>query len=120
MRAIARHHGTNAGKWWRRSGYGTREGEAKTTTWLHNASLNYTGIPSGITNTNGIVLFNRSSASVQSLTAELGGGKLPVGGFVAYNELIRFGLRANGCERADISEGRTDGTWKRPRHGFRA
>jgi hypothetical protein len=97
MRALARHHGTSAGKCWRRSGYGTREGEAKTTLELHNASLNYTGIPSGITNANGIVLFNRSSGSVQSLTAELGGGKLPVGGFVAYNELIRFGLRATAA-----------------------
>ncbi len=61
---------------------------------LHNASLNYTEIPNGVTNANGVVLFNGNNASVQSLTAELGGGKLTVGGFVAHNELMRFGLRA--------------------------
>jgi translocation and assembly module TamB len=64
---------------------------------LHNASLNYTEIPNGITNANGVVLFNGNNASVQGLTAELGGGKVTVGGFVAYNELMRFGLRANAA-----------------------
>jgi len=64
---------------------------------LHNASLNYTEIPNGITNANGVVLFNGNNASVRSLTAELGGGKVTVSGFVAYNELMRFGLRARAA-----------------------
>jgi len=64
---------------------------------LHNASLNYTEIPNGITNANGFVLFNGNNASVRSLTAELGGGKVTVSGFVAYNELMRFGLRARAA-----------------------
>jgi translocation and assembly module TamB len=73
---------------------------------LHNASFNHTEIPNGITNTNGVVLFNGNNASVQRLIAELGGGKLTVGGFVAYNELVRFGLRANAANvRIRLQEG---------------
>jgi len=64
---------------------------------LHDASLNYKEIPNGITNANGVVLFNGNNASVQSLTAELGGGKLTVGGFIGYGDAVRFGLRANAA-----------------------
>lgn len=64
---------------------------------LRNASLNYTEIPNGITNANGVVLFNGNNASIQSLSAELGGGKLTIGGFLAFNELMRFGLNANAA-----------------------
>jgi translocation and assembly module TamB len=62
---------------------------------LHNASVNYAEIPTGITNANGVVQFNGNSAAVQNLTAEVGGGKLTLGGFVAYGDVPRFGLRAN-------------------------
>jgi translocation and assembly module TamB len=73
---------------------------------LHNASLNYTEIPNGISNANGVVLFNGSNASVQNLTAEVGGGKLTVGGFVAYTEMVRFALHANASNvRVRLQQG---------------
>ena len=62
---------------------------------LHNASLNYIEIPNGITNANGVVLFNGSSATIRNLTAEVGGGKLTLGGYAALRDGLRFGLRAN-------------------------
>jgi translocation and assembly module TamB len=62
---------------------------------LHNASVNYTEIPNGITNANGVVQFNGNSAAVQNLTAEVGGGKLNLSGHAAYGDVPRFGLRAN-------------------------
>ncbi len=62
---------------------------------LHDASLSYTGFPNGISNANGVVQFNGNSASVQNLTAESGGGKITMGGFVAFRDVVRFGLRAN-------------------------
>ncbi len=62
---------------------------------LHNASVNYASFPNGISNANGQVIFNGTSASVRNMTAESGGGKLTLGGFVAFNDLLRFGLRAN-------------------------
>jgi translocation and assembly module TamB len=34
---------------------------------------------------------------VQSLTAESGGGKITMGGFVAFRDVVRFGLRANAA-----------------------
>ncbi len=62
---------------------------------LHNASVNYTGISNGITNANGVVQFNGSNALVQNLTAEVGGGKLTLGGFANYGDVLRFALHAN-------------------------
>jgi len=61
---------------------------------LRNASINYTEIPNGITNANGVVQFNGSSAAVQNLTAEVGGGKLVLSGYAAYRDTPRFGLHA--------------------------
>ena len=62
---------------------------------LHNASINYGEVPTGIANANGVVKFNGTSAAVQNLTAEVGGGKLTLAGFAAYSDVLRFGLRAN-------------------------
>jgi translocation and assembly module TamB len=62
---------------------------------LRNASVNYSEIANGISNANGTVLFNGNSASVRNLTAESGGGKITLGGFLSYAEMLRFGLRAN-------------------------
>jgi len=61
---------------------------------LHNASLNYTEIPNGISNANGVIQFNGNTAVVENLTGEVGGGKLAVNGFASYGDTPRFGLRA--------------------------
>jgi translocation and assembly module TamB len=64
---------------------------------LHDASLSYMQFPNGISHANGVVQFNGNSASFRDLTAESGGGKLTLAGFVAYRDEIRFGLRANAA-----------------------
>jgi translocation and assembly module TamB len=63
---------------------------------LKNASLNYIDYPNGISNANGLILFSGNSATIQTLTAESGGGKLTASGFVSYGgPSITYGLKAN-------------------------
>ncbi|HEY7307204.1 MAG TPA: translocation/assembly module TamB domain-containing protein [Bryobacteraceae bacterium] len=62
---------------------------------LKNANVNYTEAPNGLSNANGIILLNGTSASVQTLTAESGGGKISVAGFVGFSPAVNFNLRAN-------------------------
>lgn len=63
---------------------------------LKNASFNYASLPNGISNANGVIVFNGASASIRNLTAESGGGKLTMAGFIGISPTLRFGLRANG------------------------
>ena len=73
---------------------------------LRNASLYYTGVANGLSNTNGVIAFNGNSASIRNLTAESGGGKIAFTGAVAYSSGVRFGLRASGTNvRIQIQEG---------------
>jgi translocation and assembly module TamB len=62
---------------------------------LHNANLNYTAIPNGLSNANGVISLRGNRATIQNLTAESGGGKLSLGGFVSLSDNNRFALRAN-------------------------
>lgn len=60
-----------------------------------NATLNIAGIPNGISNLNGAVLLNGTSASIQKLNGETGGGKLAIDGSVDFfNGNLRYGLKA--------------------------
>jgi translocation and assembly module TamB len=73
---------------------------------LHNGSLNYAELPNGLSNANGVVLFNGNSASVRDLTAESGGGKVAMAGFLATDGNLRFGLRANASSvRVAVQQG---------------
>jgi len=65
---------------------------------LHNVSVNYMDVPTGIANANGTIQFNGTSASFQNITAEVGGGKLTLGGFLSYTGAMRFALRANASD----------------------
>lgn len=49
---------------------------------LQNASLYLTTLPMGLTNANGVVLFTGDRATLQNITAETGGGKVTLTGFV--------------------------------------
>jgi len=51
---------------------------------VRNASLNLAGLPTGVDNANGTVLFDRNRATIQRLTAEIGGGRIAFGGFVGF------------------------------------
>jgi autotransporter translocation and assembly factor TamB len=48
---------------------------------LKDANINYSGAPNGLSNANGTILLNGTSLSIQSLTAESGGGKIALSGF---------------------------------------
>ena len=63
---------------------------------LQNASLNYSDFPNGIANANGVIVFSGERATIQSLTAETGGGKLQLFGFAGYSGSdIVFRVHAN-------------------------
>ena len=62
---------------------------------LQDASMNLASIPNGISNANGVILLNGTSAVIQNLTAQSGGGKLSAHGFaVLTGRTIQYGLRA--------------------------
>jgi translocation and assembly module TamB len=65
---------------------------------LHNASFDYTGLPTGVWKANGVVALNGNSAVIRNLTAEAGGGQVSVSGSAtlptSQNESLRFGLQA--------------------------
>jgi len=65
---------------------------------LHNGAVNYAGLPNGLANANGVVQLNGRAAAFRDLTAESGGGKLTLGGFIALTNGVRFGLRVNGSK----------------------
>jgi translocation and assembly module TamB len=74
---------------------------------IHDGAANYTGLPNGISNANGAIVFNGNSASVRNMTAESGGGKVTLSGFAALNgDNRRFALRANASSvRVRLDQG---------------
>jgi len=65
------------------------------TVQLKNASLNIASLPSGLSNANGVIALSGSSATIQNLTAESGGGKLNISGFATQSgATVRYSLRA--------------------------
>ncbi|MBZ5575815.1 MAG: translocation/assembly module TamB domain-containing protein [Acidobacteriia bacterium] len=52
---------------------------------LADASISYAVLPNGISNANGVILFTGDRATIQSLTADTGGGKIQLSGFAGYN-----------------------------------
>jgi translocation and assembly module TamB len=66
---------------------------------LKNANLNYANAPNGISNANGVILLNGTNASVQTLTAESGGGKITLTGFVGLGaRSANYNLRATAAK----------------------
>jgi translocation and assembly module TamB len=62
---------------------------------LQNASFSLLDVPAGLSNANGTVDFNGTSASFRDLTGEVGGGKVTLSGFMAYSGANRMALRIN-------------------------
>ena len=52
---------------------------------LKGANVNYAGASNGLSNGNGVILLNGTTATIQSLTGESGGGKITVAGFAGFN-----------------------------------
>jgi len=72
---------------------------------LHNGTVNYAGLPNGLANANGVIQLNGNAAAFRDLTAESGGGKLTLGGFITLTNGVRFGLRVNGSKVRVRSQG---------------
>ena len=74
---------------------------------IHDGAANYIGLQNGISNANGVIVFNGNSASLRNMTAESGGGKVTLSGFAALNgDYHRFALRANASSvRVRLDQG---------------
>lgn len=62
---------------------------------LKNGEFHFADFSNGLTNANGEIAFNGTRATIQSLTAESGGGRVDVSGFATLNNgLLAFRLEA--------------------------
>jgi translocation and assembly module TamB len=51
---------------------------------VKNASMSLVDFPNGLSNGNGVILFNGNGATIESLNGETGGGKVSITGFAGY------------------------------------
>ena len=63
---------------------------------FQQVNLAVLGIPNGLSNMNGTLVFNQDRLNVQSLTATTGGGQLKIGGFLTYRGGAYADLTATG------------------------
>ncbi len=63
---------------------------------IAHGGLSYIDLPSGLSEINGVMTFDRDRLSVQSLTARTGGGALTLGGYITYGRKVNFDLTARG------------------------
>ncbi|MEO7651680.1 MAG: translocation/assembly module TamB domain-containing protein, partial [Bryobacteraceae bacterium] len=62
-----------------------------------NASLSLVDFPNGLSNITGNLLFNGTRATVESFSAESGGGRISASGFVGYNGELSYRLQAKAA-----------------------
>jgi len=60
-----------------------------------NASLYMTDVPNGVDNASGTILFNRNRATIETLTAETGGGRIAFRGFLEFGDTLIYRLQAD-------------------------
>ena len=66
---------------------------------LENAALSVEGVPNGVSNARGVILFTGDRATIQSLSGETGGGKITFSGFAGFGggeTIFRLHARAEG------------------------
>jgi translocation and assembly module TamB len=63
---------------------------------IRDAAFNLRGLPNGLEKTNGVIVFDRTRANIERITAHTGGGDLAVSGFIGFggDELI-YGLNTS-------------------------
>jgi translocation and assembly module TamB len=67
------------------------------TVQIKNGTINYAGLPSGLSEMNGSLTFTRDRAHIEELSARTGGGTLDFkGDATAFNHQINFNLTATG------------------------
>jgi translocation and assembly module TamB len=62
---------------------------------LKNASLYLADVPNGIDSASGVILFDRDRATIEKLTAETGGGRISLAGFLGFAEPLVYRLQAD-------------------------
>jgi translocation and assembly module TamB len=63
---------------------------------LKNANVNYIDSPNGIENGNGVILLNGTSATIEKMQGQSGGGTISMTGFAGYSgQTLAFNLKAN-------------------------
>ncbi len=63
---------------------------------IKQANLNFAGLPNGVENANGVIVFDRTRANIEKLTAQSGGGDLALSGFVDFGgDQFVYRLAAN-------------------------
>ncbi len=73
---------------------------------LKDATFTYATLPNGISKANGTIVLSGTTANIQNLTAESGGGKLTLTGFAQYSEPMRFGLQLRAQQvRVEVQPG---------------
>lgn len=66
---------------------------------VKDATLNLAELPVVVSKTSGVILFDGSRATIQSLTGESGGGKVAISGFAGYSgDALVFRLHLNANE----------------------
>jgi translocation and assembly module TamB len=66
---------------------------------IKDATVSLTELPVVVSKTNGVILFDGSRATIQSLSGESGGGKVTLTGFAGYGgDTLIFRLQANAHE----------------------
>ena len=65
---------------------------------VQKASVHFPDVITGLSNANGEVDFNGTSASFRNLTGEVGGGKVVLGGFMAFSGATRMALHINATK----------------------
>ena len=74
-----------------------RDPQPKGTIEIKNGTANYAGIPSGLSDLNGTLVFGRDRVHIEQLTGRAGGGTLELKGEATdYNQQIGFNLTAIG------------------------
>ena len=66
------------------------------TVQIEHVNAAFDGVPNGVTDMNGTLVFNEDRLQVQNLTATTGGGKLAIGGFLTYRNGLYADLTATG------------------------
>jgi len=60
-----------------------------------NASFYMNDVPSGVDNASGAIRFDRNRATIETLTAETGGGRVAFSGFLEFGEPLIYRLQAD-------------------------
>jgi translocation and assembly module TamB len=63
---------------------------------IQNGGVAFIDLPNGLSEINGVFVFDQNRLRIQSLSAKSGGGLLNIGGYIAYRNGLYFDLTAKG------------------------